>query len=249
MPRRMPRKSFSTSRRPTPPRPSHEAVCAECDTSTTVPFQPAPGRPVYCRACFTNRAPANRGPANGAGNYRPWNKGGAKKGAWNKGASNRGAWNKSAPNGRSHEAPNGHGYDVEPRPRAVAVADRGQDGDVFSGIVLTSGTRAAIGRMDISEPTPIQEQAIPHLLAGRDLFGQAQTGSGKTLAFAAPIAELCDPSVRRVQALVLAPTRELAIQVAGVIAGVASRGLRVTLLYGGRPARIEKAALRAGRPR
>ncbi len=276
MPRRMPRKSFSTSRRPTAPRPSHEAVCAECDTSTTVPFEPAPGRPVYCRACFTNRgpanrapanrapangapanrAPANRGPANGAGNYRPWNKGGAKKGAWNKGASNRGAWNKgasnrgawnkSAPNGRSHEAPNGHGYDVEPRPRAVAVADRGQDGDVFSGIVLTSGTRAAIGRMDISEPTPIQEQAIPHLLAGRDLFGQAQTGSGKTLAFAAPIAELCDPSVRRVQALVLAPTRELAIQVAGVIAGVASRGLRVTLLYGGRPVRIEKAALRRG---
>ena len=253
MPRRMPRKSFSTSRRPTPPRPSHEAVCAECDTSTTVPFLPAPGRPVYCRSCFANRrdgdsapanrapanrAPANRGPANGAGNGRAWNKGAAKKGAWNKGAANRGAWNQSAPNGHSHDA--------EPGPRPVAVADRGQDGDVFSGIVLTSGTRAAIGRMDISEPTPIQEQAIPHLLAGRDLFGQAQTGSGKTLAFAAPIAELCDPSVRRVQALVLAPTRELAIQVAGVIAGVASRGLRVTLLYGGRPVRAEQAALRRG---
>ena len=117
---------------------------------------------------------------------------------------------------------------------------------MFSGIVLTSGTRAAIGRMGISEPTPIQEQAIPHLLAGRDLFGQAQTGSGKTLAFAAPMAELCDPSVRRIQALVLTPTRELAIQVAGVIAGVASRGLRVTLLYGGRPARAEQAALRRG---
>ena len=70
--------------------------------------------------------------------------------------------------------------------------------------------------MDISEPTPIQEKSIPHLLDGRDLVGQARTGSGKTLAFAIPMVEKCDPSVRRVQGLVLVPTRELAIQVAEV---------------------------------
>ena len=74
--------------------------------------------------------------------------------------------------------------------------------------------------------------------------GQARTGSGKTLAFAAPLAEKCDPAVRRVQALVLVPTRELAIQVAGVVEALASpQKLRVTLLYGGRSLRPEYTAL------
>ena len=262
MPRRMPKKSFSTSRRPSGPRPSHEAVCAECDTSTTVPFRPAPGRPVYCRSCFTNRrdgvsAPANRAPANRAGNNRAWNKGGAKKSAWNKGGAKKSAWNKGGAKKSAWNkgawnkgAPNGHSHEVEPGLRPVGpTADRGQDTDgsgVFPGIPLTSATRAAIARMGISEPTPIQEQAIPHLLAGRDLLGQALTGSGKTLAFAAPIAELCDPSARRVQALVLTPTRELAIQVAGVLSSLTSSRLRVAALYGGRPVRRDHAALRRG---
>ena len=101
--------------------------------------------------------------------------------------------------------------------------------------------------MDISEPTPIQEKSIPHLLAGRDLIGQARTGSGKTLAFAVPMVEGCNPSVRQVQALVLVPTRELAIQVAGVMNTLASsRRLHVTLLYGGRSLRPEHAALKNG---
>ncbi len=101
--------------------------------------------------------------------------------------------------------------------------------------------------MDISEPTPIQEKSIPHLLEGRDLVGQARTGSGKTLAFAIPMVEECDPSVRRVQGLVLVPTRELAIQVAEVTKALASkRRLRVTLLYGGRSAKPEYDALKRG---
>ena len=101
--------------------------------------------------------------------------------------------------------------------------------------------------MDISEPTPIQEKSIPHLLAGRDLIGQARTGSGKTLAFAVPLAEKCDPSARQVQALVLLPTRELAIQVAEVTeALVSSQRLRVTLLYGGRSLKPEHTALKNG---
>ena len=101
--------------------------------------------------------------------------------------------------------------------------------------------------MNISEPTPIQEEAIPHLLEGRDLIGQARTGSGKTLAFAVPMVEQCDASLRQIQALVLVPTRELAIQVAGVIEALASpQKLRVTLLYGGRSLRPEYTALKNG---
>ena len=118
---------------------------------------------------------------------------------------------------------------------------------VFPGMALKPATRRAIARMDISEPTPIQEKSIPHLLEGRDLIGQARTGSGKTLAFAVPMVERCDPSVRRTQALVLVPTRELAIQVAEVTKALASsHRLRVTLLYGGRSLRPEFTELRSG---
>ena len=121
------------------------------------------------------------------------------------------------------------------------------DDATFSGMSLNRTTRTAIARMNISRLTPIQEKAIPQLLAGRDLVGQARTGSGKTLAFAVPLAEMCDPLVRQVQAVVLVPTRELAMQVAGVVEALASpRKIRVTLLYGGRPLKPEYAALRNG---
>jgi superfamily II DNA/RNA helicase len=77
--------------------------------------------------------------------------------------------------------------------------------------------REAIRQTGISVPTPTQMHAIPALLSGWDLVGQARTGSGKTLAFALPIVERCAPRVRGVQALVLVPTRELAIQVGEVL--------------------------------
>ena len=126
-----------------------------------------------------------------------------------------------------------------------AVGTTSTLGPVFSGIPLKTTTKAAIARMNISSPTPIQEKAIPSLMAGRDLIGQARTGSGKTLAFAVPLIERCDPSFRGIQALVLVPTRELAVQVASVVEALASsRQLRVTLLYGGRSLRPEYAALR-----
>ena len=129
--------------------------------------------------------------------------------------------------------------------RAVDSAPSGGPG--FSEMPLKEATRAAISRMNISSPTPIQAKAIPHLMAGRDLIGQARTGSGKTLAFAVPLAERCDPSLRRVQALVLLPTRELAIQVAGIIEALASsRQIRVALLYGGRPMGSQRTALKNG---
>ncbi len=118
---------------------------------------------------------------------------------------------------------------------------------VFPGMTLNPATKAAIAAMGISEPTPIQEQAIPHLLEGRDVIGQARTGSGKTLAFAVPLVEQCDATVRRPQALVLVPTRELAVQVGGVTAGLArSQGLHVTLLYGGRSVSRDHKTLRQG---
>ncbi len=117
----------------------------------------------------------------------------------------------------------------------------------FPEMALRAATKSALSRLNISVPTPIQEQSIPLLLAGRDLIGQARTGSGKTLAFAVPMVERCDPSVQQVQALVLVPTRELAIQVAVVTEAIASpHRLRVTLLYGGRSPRSECTELDAG---
>ena len=118
---------------------------------------------------------------------------------------------------------------------------------VFPDIALKAVTRRALSSMNISQPTPIQTKSIPPLLDGRDLIGQARTGSGKTLAFVVPLSELCDPSTRRVQALILVPTRELAIQVAEVTKALcSSQRLRVTLLYGGRSAKPECAELRSG---
>ena len=119
--------------------------------------------------------------------------------------------------------------------------------EVFPGMVLNRGTRAAVAAMGISDPTPIQQQAIPHLLEGRDLIGQARTGSGKTLAFAVPLVEQCEAAMRRPQALVLVPTRELAVQVGGVTESLArAQGLHVTLLYGGRSVGRDHKALRQG---
>ena len=125
--------------------------------------------------------------------------------------------------------------------------DTSDPATAFSSLTLQATTRTAIVGMGISTPTPIQERTIPILLAGRDVIGQARTGSGKTLAFAIPLIERCDPSVRGVQAFVLVPTRELAIQVANVMEMLAAhRQLKVTLLYGGRSLDPERRALAGG---
>lgn len=101
--------------------------------------------------------------------------------------------------------------------------------------------------MGITAPTAIQAQAIPPLMEGRDVVGQARTGSGKTLAFVLPMLEKCDWRRPGVQALVLVPTRELAIQVAGVVDSLAGNArLRSTLLYGGRATTPERQALARG---
>jgi ATP-dependent RNA helicase DeaD len=101
--------------------------------------------------------------------------------------------------------------------------------------------------MGIVTPTPIQAQAVPALLDGHDVIGQARTGSGKTLAFGIPAMELIDPSIKAVQVLVLTPTRELATQVADVFEQlVQGRGITVGLLFGGRAAGPQRLMLRQG---
>ena len=117
----------------------------------------------------------------------------------------------------------------------------------FSGMQLRPSTTAALAQMDITEPTPIQTAALPHLLAGRDVIGQARTGSGKTLAFLIPAIELVDRSRAEVQVLVLTPTRELAVQIEQVLIQLVSdRSIRSTLIFGGRAAGPQISDLRRG---
>jgi ATP-dependent RNA helicase DeaD len=101
--------------------------------------------------------------------------------------------------------------------------------------------------MEIETPTPVQAEAIPPLLEGRDLIGQACTGSGKTLAFGLPLVERIDVTEKRLQALVLCPTRELAQQVGGVLAQlIAGTGISSTVIFGGRSIGPQADALRRG---
>ncbi|MFL5625095.1 MAG: DEAD/DEAH box helicase [Ktedonobacteraceae bacterium] len=117
----------------------------------------------------------------------------------------------------------------------------------FNDFLLQPATRAVLAHMEITEPTPIQAEAIPALLAGNDLVGQSATGSGKTLAYGIPLVERLARDKRAVQALVLVPTRELAVQVNAVLSKLATgRRLATALLVGGRPYGSQISALRYG---
>jgi len=130
---------------------------------------------------------------------------------------------------------------------ATATSAPTDTANVFADPRIPQALRRSLTLMDITEPTPIQAQTISALLDGNDLIGQARTGSGKTLAFGLPLVLKCDPTVRSVQALVLAPTRELANQVGDVIDRLAAtRGLKLTVLYGGHSLFGERTALIAG---
>jgi ATP-dependent RNA helicase DeaD len=114
----------------------------------------------------------------------------------------------------------------------------------FAHFDLHPTLHRALHAQGLQSPTPIQARAIPVLLDGQDVIGQARTGSGKTLAFLLPLVERARPELRAIQALVLVPTRELAIQVGAVLAPLAAtRPLRHTLLYGGRSLGPEQRAL------
>jgi len=107
----------------------------------------------------------------------------------------------------------------------------------FAGLGLRDSLLATLTSLGYEAPTPIQERTIPILLAGHDLIGQAQTGTGKTAAFALPILQNIDAGARATQALVLTPTRELAMQVAEALHTYAHgmEGLSVLPVYGGAP--------------
>lgn len=117
----------------------------------------------------------------------------------------------------------------------------------FSQLNLSAPVQAALDEIGYDTPSPIQAKAIPHLLDGRDVIGQAQTGTGKTAAFALPLLSVLDPKEPGPQALILAPTRELALQVAEAIAKYGSkiRGLSVTAIYGGSDFNPQFRALRS----
>src|SRR5690625_517379 len=131
---------------------------------------------------------------------------------------------------------------AQPLPAGPAVPAR------FSDLGLPASLLHAIEALGYERPTDIQAGSIPPLLAGQDVIGIAQTGTGKTAAFGLPLLSAVDPAQRRVQALVLTPTRELGIQVADALTQMASRtaSIQVVPIYGGSSYGPQIRALRAG---
>jgi len=119
---------------------------------------------------------------------------------------------------------------------------------LFSDLGLSEATLNALTRKGFTAPTPIQTQAIPALLNGtKDIVAQAQTGTGKTAAFGLPLIERIEPGQRTVQAIILAPTRELANQVSQEIHSLSgNKTLRVLPVYGGQPMERQLHALKQG---
>ncbi|QLB42551.1 DEAD/DEAH box helicase [Mannheimia pernigra] len=118
----------------------------------------------------------------------------------------------------------------------------------FADLGLPQPILDAVNDMGFINPSPIQQECIPHLLAGRDVLGMAQTGSGKTAAFSLPLLAQIDPTQRHPQMLVMAPTRELAIQVADACEQFSKnmKGVRIVTVYGGQRYDIQLRALKQG---
>lgn len=119
---------------------------------------------------------------------------------------------------------------------------------LFSSLDISDEILQAVTDMGFVSPSPIQAEAIPPILAGRDVIGQAQTGTGKTAAFGIPALELIDVQDRSVQTLILCPTRELALQVSDEIRKLAKykRGVRVEAIYGGDSIERQIRSLKGG---
>jgi len=118
----------------------------------------------------------------------------------------------------------------------------------FSDLGISVEILRAVEEMGYTTPSPIQLQAIPFVLEGRDLIGQAQTGTGKTAAFAIPIIDLVDSELNKPQAIILCPTRELAVQVEGEIQKLSKyhRGINSVAIYGGESIDRQIRVLRKG---
>ncbi|WP_374209035.1 DEAD/DEAH box helicase [Microbacterium sp. ER1] len=136
-------------------------------------------------------------------------------------------------------------------PEEVTPADAPDESPAtpgFEDLGITGPVLKAIKDLGYETPSPIQAATIPTLLAGRDVVGMAQTGTGKTAAFALPVLERLDVAQKTPQALVLAPTRELALQVCEAFESYASRmkGVHVLPVYGGQGYGVQLSALRRG---
>jgi ATP-dependent RNA helicase DeaD len=133
-------------------------------------------------------------------------------------------------------------------PEIAAETDTTTQANGFAAFGFVPELLQALEAIGYSEPSPIQKAAIPELMLGRDLVGQAQTGTGKTAAFALPLLAGLDPDQRTPQVLVLTPTRELAIQVADSFNSYAAKmpHLRVLPIYGGADFRDQIARLKRG---
>jgi ATP-dependent RNA helicase DeaD len=118
---------------------------------------------------------------------------------------------------------------------------------LFGSLEVSEPVSRSLREMGFEEPTPVQARAIPLLLEGRDVVAQALTGTGKTAAFGIPLVEAIEPRINAVQAVVLAPTRELAVQVAEHVSLLGRhRGLRFVAIYGGQPIERQLRALGRG---
>jgi len=118
----------------------------------------------------------------------------------------------------------------------------------FENLHLSKEMYRAIADMGFEEPTTIQNQSIPYMLDGKDVIGQAQTGTGKTAAFGIATLERVDPENKKLQAVILCPTRELAIQVSEELKNLSKYKKRIRILpvYGGQPIGRQIKALREG---
>jgi ATP-dependent RNA helicase DeaD len=128
------------------------------------------------------------------------------------------------------------------------MSQESSSGITFADLALSAPVLKALSEVGYETPSPIQAACIPHLLAGADILGEAQTGTGKTAAFALPALERIDVHSRRPQVLVLAPTRELAIQVAEAFQKYAHhlRDFHVVPLYGGQSMVVQLRQLSRG---
>ena len=113
----------------------------------------------------------------------------------------------------------------------------------FKLLKIEDSLKNSLEKMKFTKPTPIQAMAIPVALEGKDILGTAQTGTGKTLAFTLPLLDSLDPESNEIQALILVPSRELAIQIEQVIRSMGS-GYKVNAVYGGRPMSKDKIELK-----
>ncbi|MGD8501719.1 MAG: DEAD/DEAH box helicase [Phycisphaerales bacterium] len=117
----------------------------------------------------------------------------------------------------------------------------------FADLDLKPRILAGLRDMRYVDLTPVQEKTFPHILAGRDIIARAETGSGKTAACAVPLVQMVDTSLKAVQALILVPTRELALQYVGEISDIARRtNVKPCAVYGGFPIQIQTAKLNHG---